>query len=111
MEAEAVVQGRGVPGGAGAFRAGEVQAGRGAQVRGVPGGAGAFRSKRIPTRRMTKQATTATTAAGQPRRPSSAATTVIRAPTRAGIAYSPLLSTVGTRPMSTSRIVPPPTPV
>ena len=39
------------------------------------------------------------------------ATTTSAAPTRAGMAYSPLLNTLGTCRISTSRTVPPPTPV
>ena len=60
---------------------------------------------------MRKQLAAAATAATGPNTPPLIAATVMAAPMIAGMAYSPLCSTAGIRRTSTSRSVPPPTPV
>ena len=80
----------------------------------APGGFGASSLKCRPTIRITKHTPAAPSATGAPSTwftPLLSATTASAAPTRAGIAYSPLLNTLGTCRISTSRTVPPPTPV
>ena len=77
----------------------------------IPRGRGALSLSLTPSIRMPKHSAAATspeTSAPAPSRPS---TIAVVAPIRAGTAYSPLCSTLGTRWMSTSRSVPPPTAV